>query len=97
MICVNKIENRITFKIKTGYYLERLTPETMKFLHSTNSKINKDKHLENKPHLEITVVVLIHCNIANNDFLEDAKVLFTFVSNKSFGQLLDISPKNFLF
>ena len=97
MICVNKIENRITFKIKTGYYLELLTPETMKFLQSTKSKINKDKHLENIPHLEITVAVLIHCNIANNDFQEDAKVLCTFVSNKSFGQLLDISPKNFIF
>ena len=97
MICVNKIENRITFKIKTGYYLELLTPETMKFLQSTKSKINKDKHLENIPHLEITVAVLIHCNIANNDFQEDAKVLYTFVSNKSFGQLLDISPKNFIF
>ena len=97
MICVNKIENRITFKIKTGYYLELLTPETMKFLQSAKSKINKDKHLENIPHLEITVAVLIHCNIANNDFQEDAKVLYTFVSNKSFGQLLDISPKNFIF
>ena len=97
MICVNKIENRITFKIKTGYYLELLTPETMKFLQSTKSKINKDKHLENIPHLEITVAVLIHCNIANNNFQEDAKVLYTFVSNKSFGQLLDISPKNFIF
>ena len=97
MICVNKIENRITFKIKTGYYLELLTPETMKFLQSTKSKINKDKHLENIPHLEITVAVLIHCNIANNDFQEDAKVLYTFVSNKSFGQVLDISPKNFIF
>ena len=97
MICVNKIENRITFKIKTGYYLELLTPETMKFLQSTKSKINKDKHLENIPHLEITVAVLIHCNIANNNFQEDAKVLYTFVSNKSFGQLVDISPKNFIF
>ena len=97
MICVNKIENRITFKIKTGYYLELLTSETMKFLQSTKSKINKDKHLENIPHLEITVVVLIHCNISKNDFQEDAKVLYTFVSNKSFGQLLDISPKNFIF
>ena len=97
MMCVNEIENRITFKIKTGYYLELLTPETMKFLQSAKSKINKDKHLENIPHLEITVVVLIHCNIANNDFQEDEKVLYTFVSNKSFGQLLDISPKNFIF
>ena len=97
MTYVNKIENRITFKIKAGYYLELLTPEAMKFLESTKSKINKDKHGENIPHLEITVVVIICCNITNNDFQEDSKVLYVFVSNKSFGQLLDISPKNFIF
>ena len=50
---VNRIENRITFKIKSGYYLEHLTPETMKFLGSTESKITKDKNGENVPHLEI--------------------------------------------
>ena len=54
MIYVNKIENRITFKIKTGYYLELLTPETMKVLGSTKGKINKDENGETVPHLEIT-------------------------------------------
>ena len=54
MIYVNKIENRITFKIKTGYYLELLTPETMKLLGSTKGKINKDENGETVPHLEIT-------------------------------------------
>ena len=49
------------------------------------------------PHLEITEVVLIHCNIVNNDYQQDSRVLYTFVPNKSFGQLLDISPKNFIF
>ena len=48
---VNKIENRITFKTKTGYYLELLTPETMKLLGSTNNKITKDKNGENVPHI----------------------------------------------
>ena len=57
MIYINKIENRITFKIKAGYYLELLTPETMKLLGSTKSKINKDKNRENVPHLEITEVI----------------------------------------
>ena len=94
---VNKIENRITFKIKTGYYLELLTPETMKLLGSTKRKITKDQNGENVPHLEITEVVLIHCNIVNNDYQQDSKVLYIFVPNKSFGQLLDISPKNFIF
>ena len=70
-IYVNKIENRITFKIKTGYYLELVTPETMKFLGSTKSKITKDKIVENMPHLGITEVVLKRCNIVNNDYQQD--------------------------
>ena len=69
----------------------------MKLLGSTKSKITKDKNIENVPHLEITEVVLIHCNIVNNDYQQDSRVLYTFVPNKSFGQLLDISPKNFTF
>ena len=71
-IYVNKIENRITFKIKNGYSLELLTKETMKLLGSTESKITKDKNGENVPHLEITEVVLLHCNIANNDYQQDS-------------------------
>ena len=97
MIYVNKIENRITFKIKTGYYLELLIPETMELLGSTKIKITKDENGENVPHLEITEVVLIHFNIINNDYQEDSRVLYTFVPNKSFGQLLDISPKSFIY
>ena len=67
-IYINKIENRITFKIKSGYYLEFLTPETMKSLGSTESKISKDKNGENVPHLEIVELVLIHCNLVNNNY-----------------------------
>ena len=89
-IYLNKIENRITFNIKTEYYLELLTPETMKLLASTKSKITKDKNREVVPHLEITEVVLIQCNIVNNNYQHDSRVLYTFVPNKSFGQLLDI-------
>ena len=89
---MNKIENRITFKIKNGYSLELLTKETMKLLGST-----KNKNGENVPHLEITEVVLVHCNIVNNDYQQDSRVLYTFVPNKSFGSLLDISPSNHIF
>ena len=96
-ICVNKIENRITFKIKDGYTLERLTTETMKLLGSTKNEITKDKNGENIPHLEITEVVLVHCNLVNNDYQEDSRVLYTFVPNKPFGALLDISPTNHMF
>ena len=66
-IYVNKIENRITLKIKDGYTLELLRKEKMKLLGSTESKITKDRNGENVPYLEITEVVLVHCNIANND------------------------------
>ena len=69
----------------------------MKLLESTKLKINKDKNGENVPHLEITEVILVHCNIVNKDHQQDARVLYTFVHNKSFGQLLDISPRNFKF
>ena len=96
-IYVNKIENRITFKIKGGYSLELLTPETMKLLGSTENKITKGKNGEKVPHLEITEVVLVHCNIVNNDYEQDSGVLYTFVHNKPFGSLLEISPKNHIF
>ena len=66
-IYINKIESSITFKINTGCYFELLTNETVKLLGSTKSKITKDKNSENLPHLEITEVELIHCNIVNND------------------------------
>ena len=95
-IYVNEKENRITFKIKTGYYLELLTAATMKLLGSTKSKITKDENGENVPHLEITEVLLVHCHIVNNDYQQDSIVLYTFAPNKSFGQSLDISPKNFI-
>ena len=94
---INRIENRITFKIKNGYYLELLTPETMKLLGSTESKINKDKNGENVPHLEIVELVLVYCNLANNDYQRDSRILFTFVPNKPFGSLLDISPAKHVF
>ena len=66
------MENRITFKIKTVYYLANLTPETMKLLESTKSKITKNENDENVPHLEITEVVLIYRYIINNDYRQDS-------------------------
>ena len=96
-IYVNKIESTITFKIKNGYSLELLTPETIKLLGSTKNKKAKDKNGENVPHLEIPEVVLIHCNIVNNDHQQDSRVLYTFVPNKSFGSLLETSLTNHIF
>ena len=96
-IFVSKNENRITFKIKNGYYLELLTPETMKLLGSTESKITGEKNGENVPHLEIVELVLIHCNIVNNNYQQNSRILYTFVSNKPFGSLLEFSPSSHIF
>ena len=90
------MDYRTTFRIKTEYYLKSLTPETMKLLESTKSKITKDKNGKNVPYLEITEIVLVHCNTVNNDYLKDSRGLYTFVPNKSFSQLLDFSPKNII-
>ena len=88
----NKIKNRIVFKIKTGYKLELLTPETMKLLGSTKTDVGKDEDGEKVPKLESVEVVLVHCNLVKNDYQHTSKVLFTFVPNKQFGQLINISP-----
>ena len=84
MIHVNKIENWITLKIKTQYHLELLMPETMKLVGSTKSKITKYENGENLPNLEITKVILAHCNFFNNDSQYDSRPLYTFIHNKSF-------------
>ena len=68
----------------------------MKLPRNTENKINKDKYGENVPHLEITEVVLVHCNIVNSDYQQDSRVLYTFVQNKPFGSLLEIAPTNFV-
>ena len=69
----------------------------MKLLGTTKSKIAKDENGQNVPHLEITEVELVHCNIVNNDYPQDSRVLYTLFPNKSVGQLLDNALKNFIF
>ena len=96
-IYVNKIENRITCKTKDGYSLELLTSENMKLLGTTENKIAKDKNREIVSHLEIKEVVLVHCNIANNDYQQDSRLLYTFIPNKPFISLLEIYPTNHVF
>ena len=90
------MEKLISFKIETGYSLE-LTPETMKLLGSTKSKITKNKNGENVSHSEITEVLLVDCNIIDNNYQQDSRVLYTVVPNKSFDLLPDISLKNLIF
>ena len=96
-IFVSRNENRITFKTKNGYYLELLTPETMKLLGRIESKITGEKNGENVSPLEVVEVVLIHCNIVDNSYQQNSRILYTFVSNKPFGSLLEISPSNHIF
>ena len=88
---MNKIKNRIFLKIQTGYKLELLTPETMKFLGSTKKDVDKDKDRENVPKLESVEVVLVYCNLVKNDYQHTSKVLITFVPDKQFDQLINIS------
>ena len=90
---VNQIKKKIIFfKILTGYKLELLTEETMQLLGSSKKDIDKNKDGEIVPRLVTVEVVLVHCNLVNNSYQQASKVLFTFVPNKLFGQLITITP-----
>ena len=97
LIYANKISNRIVFKIKTGYKLELLSKETMNLLGRTSNIIDTDQNCENVPRLENVEVVLVHCSLVNNSYQQASKVLFTFVPNKQYGQLISISPNSLIF
>ena len=86
LIYANTINNRIVFKIKSGYKLELLSKETMKLLGSTSSIIDSDRNSEN-----------VHCNLVNNSYQQHSRVLFTFVPTKQYGQLISISPHFLVF
>ena len=97
LIYANSINNRIVFKIKTGYQLELLSKETMKLLGSTKDITDVDKNSENVPRLENVGVVLVHCDLVNNSYQQHSRVLFTFVPNRQYGQLISISPHSLIF
>ena len=84
----NKIKNRVVFKVKAGYKLELLSSEMIKFLGSAKKYVDKDKDGEDVQKPESAEVVLVHCNLANKSYQKVSKVLFTFVPNKQFGQLI---------
>ena len=88
----NKIKNRIVLKIKTGYKSKLFSSETVKLWESIKKDVDHDKDGEDVPKLESVEVVLVHCNLVNNNYQQTSKVLFTFVPNKQFGQLIDIAP-----
>ena len=91
----NKIKNKIVFKVKTGCKLELLSPETMKLLGSTKD-IDQHKDGEHVPKLESVAVILLHCNLVNNNYQQASKVLLTFLPNKQFGQLINIAPHSLI-
>ena len=92
LIYVNTTNNRIVFKIKSGYKLELLSKETMKLLGSSKSVIDSDKNSELVPKLESVDLVLMHCNLVNNTYQKASRVLFTFVPDKSYGQIMTTVP-----
>ena len=91
-IYVNKIKSRIVFKIKTDYKLTLISEETMKLLGSSKKDIDQNKDGEIVPKLETVEVVVVHCNLVNSNYQKASKVLFAFVPNKLFGQLITITP-----
>ena len=96
LIFVNEINNRIVFKLKSGYKLELLSKETMKLSGSLSDTIDGDKNSELVPKLESVDLVLVHCNLVNNSYEQASKVLFTLVPNKKYGQLITVSSETLI-
>ena len=96
LIYVNEINNGIVSKIKSGYKLELLSKETMKLFGSTSDSIDKDKNSELVPKLESVDLVLVHCNLVNNSYQQASKVLFMFIPNTKYGQLITVSPHSLI-
>ena len=92
----SKIKNRIVFKVKIGYKLELLSPETTKLLGSTKTDVDQDKDGEDVSKLESVEVVLVHCKLVNKNYQQASKVLFTFEPNKQFWQLIKVAPRSLI-
>ena len=96
-IYADKVRNRIDFMIHNRYYLKLLTRETMELLGSSKELIDKDKTGELIPKIENVNLVLVQCNLEDNAYQTQSKVLYNFVPVKPYGSLLNIEPKNNLF
>ena len=97
-VYINKINNRLVFKIKDGYKLELQMPKTMKLFGSTKKLIDKTKNRENVTSLEVVEGVLVQCNLVDNQYQQNSKVLlYTFTPNKSYAYLLNAEPSNSVF
>ena len=91
-ICVNRINNRLVFKLIDGFKLE-----TIKLFGSAKELINKTKNGENVPILEVVEVVLVKCNLVDNQYQQKSEVLYTFTPNISYAYLLNVEPSNLVF
>ena len=96
-IYISRINNRLIFKVKDGYKLELQMPGTMKLFGSTKKLIDKTKNGRKVPSLEVVKVVLVHCNLVDNQYQQKSKVLYTFMPNKSYAYLLNVEPSNLVF
>ena len=96
-IYINMINERLMFKIKDGYKVELQMPETMKLLGGTKKLIDRTKNGENVPGLEVVEVVLVQCNLVDNQYQKKSEVLHTFMPNKSYAYLLNVKPNNLVF
>ena len=95
LIYPNANKNRIVFKIKTGYKLELLSKETQKLL-GDGPLIDKNKNSDNAPQLDQVEYILLHCNLVRNQYLQNSKLLYEFVRDKKFGQLILVKPPVFI-
>ena len=98
-VYINRINNRSVFIIKDGYKLQLQTPETMKLFGNKKEDklIDKIKNGENVPSLEVVVVVLVQCNLVDNQYQQKSEVLYTFTPNKSYAYLLNVEPSHLVF
>ena len=96
-VYINRINNRLAFKIKDGYKLELQTFEKMKLFGNTKKLIDKTKNREKVPSLEVGEVVLVQCNLVDNQYQQKSEVLYTFTLNKFYAYLLNVEPSNLVF
>ena len=95
-IYANKIKNKTVFEIKRSYKLELSFPKTMRLIGSAKKDKDQDKDEEDVPRLESAEVVLVHYNLVNNNYQQASKVIFAFVPNKQFGQLITNGPHSLI-
>ena len=99
LICIyiDRINNKLVFKIKAEYKLELQTHETIKLFGDTKILIGKTMNGENVFSLEAVEVVLVQCNLVDNQYQQKSEVLNTFTPKKSYAYLLNVEPTNLVF